>query len=280
MREGILLERDNAWAEASPLPGFSNECIDDVIAALRGEQAAPASLEFALTALQCVADVKNEVPFNHLLLGDSDSILRAASQCTAQTCCAVKIKVGQRDVAADVSLVKQLRDCLPAETKILLDANQTWEFDEAVSFCTAIEGVELEYIEEPLQNPMRLESLFKRTGIRYALDETLLHHITLERWPNAEAMICKPTILGGRQAIERLAATHKPIVFSAAFESGIGVARIVQLASEYSPGIPAGIDTLDWLSDDLLLTSPQRSGGMLVFKGVEVNTESLERIEL
>ena len=94
-------------------------------------------------------------------------------------------------------------------------------------------------------------------------------------------MVCKPTILGGRAALDRLAKFGKPMIFSAAFESGVGIARIVQLAADYSPSIPAGLDTLDWLSEDLLLDSPRKRGGMFCVSGEPmVSAGLLERIEL
>lgn len=280
VREGILIESDGSWAEASPMPGFSLESIEDVVAALRGEGAAPPSLEFALTALGNAFESKIEIPFNHLLLGDAKSILAAGEAIAEENCHAVKVKVGQRDLFEDIELVKELRGCLPDQIQLRLDANQSWEWIDAVTFIESIEGLDLEYIEEPLQEPGRLEELYSQTGVRYALDESILQQTSLDSWPNAVAMICKPTILGGRKAIERLVATGKPVVFSAAFESGVGIARIMQLASEFSPGIPAGLDTLDWLSDDLLLNSPQKRDGKIAINRIAVDLEKLERIEL
>jgi O-succinylbenzoate synthase len=144
-----------------------------------------------------------------------------------------------------------------------------------------LSGFNFEYIEEPLQNPHQLEDLFSKTGVRYALDETLTDNDQIDAWPNAAALICKPTILGGRAVVEKLAATGKPITFTAAFESGVGVARIVQLAAEFSPNNAAGLDTLDWLKDDLLLTSPEKRDGIMTVLGEPtVDPSKLESIAL
>ena len=177
-------------------------------------------------------------------------------------------------------MIKRLRSCLADGIKIRLDANQAWEFEDAKCFIERVAGIEFEYIEEPLRNPERLEELHGLTGVRYALDETLVTHQALDMWPHAAAMICKPTILGGRQSVERLVKTGKPVVFSAAFESGIGIVRVMQLASSFSPEVPAGLDTLDWLSDDLLLNSPEKRDGLMIVDGIDVEKNSLERIEL
>ena len=141
--------------------------------------------------------------------------------------------------------------------------------------------MELEYIEEPLKDSNRLEELFAKTQVKYALDETLVSSESLHSWPNAAALICKPSLLGGRKKIEQLADTGKPIVFSAAFESGVGVARIAQLATQYSPTIPAGLDTLDWLQDSLLIEAVIKQDGLMTFPNpLQVAETELEEIEI
>ena len=285
VREGVLLERDGKWAEASPLPGFSVESIDDVVAALRGERPVPASLSFALSALDESELKTAEVPCNVLLLGVRENVLYAASRCCELGYRAVKLKVGRQSIQDDIELVKDVADRLSDNIRLRLDANQAWTLTEAEQFIEGIAGVELEYIEEPLQDPQQLESFYAQTGVPYAIDESLLQLDgdlnTNDQWPNAVALVCKPTILGGRDRVERLAANGKPIVFSAAFESGVGIARIVQLAAEFSPAIAAGLDTLSWFGGDFLVAFPKKQNGMFRVEGEPVVDENrLERIEL
>lgn len=280
-REGILLERDGQWSEASPLPGFSIETLDDVIAAMRSEEPMPPSLQFALAGLETPLEVPVQIPFNHLLLGSQQDVLLGVETCLNVGSRAVKLKVGQNSLASDIELVRKVSELLPREVALRLDANRAWNMDEALRFADQISGIDFEYIEEPLKDPQQLEELYSQTHIRYALDETLLHETNFDPWPNACAFICKPTFLGGRAAIERLSDFGKPLVFSAVFESGIGVARIAQLAHRYSPEIPAGLDTLDWLSTDLLKTSPTKREGIFSFgKRPEIDVVDLERIAL
>ena len=280
-RQGVLLERNGQWSEASPLPGFSSETIDEVIAGLRGEQAPPASLMFALSALDEPLTATISVPYNFLLLGAAEKIAEKATQCQRANCKAVKIKVGQNSLEADIKLVKEVRQVLPDNTELRLDANQAWNFEEAVFFIESLEDLDFQYIEEPLRNPLQLEELYRLTGVKYALDESLVEANCLDPWPNAAALICKPTLLGGRQAVEALTLSGKPIVFSAAFESGVGIIRVMQLAAEFSPNIPAGLDTLAWLADDVLLNSLQKEDGLLTApRQIDVNTIGLEEIGL
>ena len=285
IREGVLIEQRGQWAEASPLPGFSAETIDDVIAALRGLQPPPASLQFALESLETPLESSKpapiSVPWNYLLLGDRKQVLNDVENCIQTKCRAVKLKVGRGDLSAEVELVKEVRKRLPDQVQLRLDANQAWSLEEAVTFFDAVEGVDLQYVEEPLQDSNLLEELYARTGARYALDETLLRERQIEAWPNVVALVCKPTILGGRDRIQQLVATGKPVIFSAAFESGVGVARIAQLAAELSPEHAAGLDTLDWLADDLLIQSPKKQNDMFVVpETLDVAKAKLEAIEL
>ena len=269
-REGVLLEREGQWSEASPLPGFSHETIDEVVDALRGKNTPPPALEFALSALDTSFSAPLETPINSLLLGNRDEVLAQANACHDDNPQAVKMKVGQRSTAEDAEIVRQVCECLPEAVSVRLDANQTWEFEAAVDFARRTSDLKLEYIEEPLREPERLEELCNQTAIKYALDETLAREQSLDKWPSATALICKPTLLGGRAAVERLAATGKPIVFSAAFESGIGIARVAQLAREFSPATPAGLDTLAWLSADLLCQPPIKHQGILSFPSAPI----------
>jgi O-succinylbenzoate synthase len=263
-RQGVLLERNGQWAEASPLPGFSLETVDDVVASLRGKQKPPASLTFAFSALDEPLAAPISVPYNFLLLGGSEKIADKVIDCQFSKCKAVKMKVGQDSLESDIQRVKEVRKALPDNIQLRLDANQSWDFEEAVFFVESLADLDFQYIEEPLRDPLRIEELFQLTGVNYALDESLVQAERLDPWPNAAALICKPTLLGGRQAVEKLARLGKPVVFSAAFESGVGIMRIMQLAAEFSPDIPAGLDTLAWLAHDVLTESLKKEDGLLI----------------
>ena len=296
-REGLLLERDGQWAEASPLPGFSPETIDDVIAAIKRlnvnsvdlDQAVDSpALKFALSSIGEKITTPISVPFNCLLVGDRDRILLSAKACAGSGCNSAKLKLGKSTLEEDVALVREVRKLLAPDVELRLDANQAWSFAQASEFARETEDIGFTYIEEPLRDPARLEELFSQTGLKYALDESLVEDFLtgeiesrLAACPNAAAIICKPTIVGGRASVERLAQSGKPVVFSAAFESGIGLARIVQLAHEFSPEVAAGLDTLDWLTTDLLTNSPAKHDGRFEFAQPPTgDTTGLERIEL
>ncbi|MEM9941049.1 MAG: o-succinylbenzoate synthase [Planctomycetota bacterium] len=280
-REGILIEQNGRWAEASPIPGFSPESITDVIHALRENTAPTPAVKFALDSLNSDFGTKLSHPYNVLLAGSQSQILADAHAKGDSGCRAFKVKVGRESLDRDIALVRKVSSALPAGIRLRLDANQAWELKDAIYFVNSTSDLNIEYIEEPLKDNSKLEELFDETAIHYALDESLVGTDSFEGWPNVSALICKPTLIGGRTAIKKLASTGKPIVFSSAFESGVGIARIVELAAEFAPDIPAGLDTIDWLDFTLCRPSFRRQNGIFqIPETLTVDKDLLEPIEI
>ena len=61
-----------------------------------------------------------------------------------------KLKVGF-DLDYDISNLKALRDALGPDAQIMVDANQVWSIDEAVSRVECFEEYHLDWIEEPIR---------------------------------------------------------------------------------------------------------------------------------
>ena len=250
VRRGVLLERDGRWSEAAPLPHFSVESEAEVVEALRAGATGPASLQFARDALN--TDWQSCcVPVNALLQGEPNQILRQCAALAESSCRALKLKVGRRDLQQEAELVCQVRDRIRADQSLRLDANRAWDFSTATEFARRIQGVDLEYIEEPLREATRLDEFARTTGVAYALDETLAENPAFADFQLAQALVIKPTILGSFRRIEELAAWGKRLVFSACYESGVGICRIAQWAHLFSPTLPAGLDTYRWLARDV-----------------------------
>ena len=147
-REGLLLESQGQWAEASPLPGFSDETIEDVIGALRNKTNTPPSLRFALDCIERpLTDCS--VRLNALLASDRLSVDREYA--------AVKLKVGRQSVDDDVTLVQQVHDQLQPHQVLRLDANRAWSYEQATEFARKLQSISIQYIEEPLQTPTEVE---------------------------------------------------------------------------------------------------------------------------
>lgn len=250
-REGILIEKQGNWVEAAPLPHFSVDNIDDVIAALRDEAPPPPSLQFAFESLETPCSSAAQ-PVNALLQGDPQSILRRCRQLAHEPCSAAKLKVGRRDWVKEAELVKDISDLLRSDQNLRLDANRGWEWQTAVKFAKAISGTRIQYIEEPLREASMLEEFFIETGIPYALDESLLEDRQLSSFPNAAAYIAKPTLLGSLTKLKKMKSLKVPVIFSACYESGVGIGQLIRLAHHFESDEPAGFDTYSYLASDTL----------------------------
>ncbi len=279
-RDGLLLEENGRWSEAAPLLHFSQESLEDVLAALRSGQSVPPSLQFALDGLEQPLTPQN-LPINALLQGSTSDILAKCRTLSASTCRAVKLKVGRRHLQEEVDLVREVCACLRDDQQLRLDANRAWDWRQAIAFASQVAELDIQYVEEPLQDHRQLEAFASETNLPYALDETLTHTRSLDSFPNARACVVKPTMLGGRKRIRSIAELGKPIVFSACYESGVGLTQIVQLANKFGSGTPAGLDTYHVLAEDVLTKRLLvKDWKIHVPATLEVNHDLLEEVVL
>ncbi len=283
-RSGLLLRLEDAsgacgWGEVAPLPGLHQEslpsCHDQFLQLFSSApppELAP-SVEFGLsTALQMLeaqalgrlptADLpeqRRQVPLNGLLT-DSGKPAPEEQRLLQQACVrlredgfsAVKLKVGWRAGGEDAQRVRWVREALGAEVELRVDANRGWTWEEAVAFATRVQAENVAYCEEPLQDASQLAALAAATGLPLALDETL--------WPSlggrvptplpagVVALVIKPSVQGSWAKLQRLMATAAAsgtrVVFSSAFESGIGLHHQVRWAAQLLPEpVACGFDT-------------------------------------
>ncbi|MEY2406716.1 MAG: L-fuconate dehydratase [Acidimicrobiaceae bacterium] len=82
-------------------------------------------------------------------LGYPDDLLRARTrEAIASGWNDLKIKVG-RDLDDDIRRTRILREELGPERRLLIDANQVWDVDEAIDWVQALAGAQPWWIEEP-----------------------------------------------------------------------------------------------------------------------------------
>lgn len=198
------------------------------------------------------------VPLNGLATGSEDDILRQSTLFVNQGYRAVKLKVGRQTLEQDVALVYRVHARLGERATLRLDANRAWTLEQALSFGKAIEALEIEYVEEPLKNIDELPELAERWPHPIALDESLIeaHPETLERFNGLKALILKPMLLGGfanTLAWVAWAQANDVIpVVSSSIETDLGLSMLGHFARQISPGIPCGLDTSDWFTENLL----------------------------
>ena len=78
----------------------------------------------------------------------NDKLVRLATEAVAQGFSHIKMKVG-RDLADDTRRLEIVRAIIGPERKLMIDANQMWEVDEAIGWVKALSRFDPYFIEEP-----------------------------------------------------------------------------------------------------------------------------------
>lgn len=251
-REGVLIqlvgsEGQVGWGEVAPLPGFSEESLDQAtqeLLALRsacvGSWFDPGELlpkkivrRTLLPSVQCGLEMgmlnlgaacrgvtvgrlldpqtSAQVAVNALLMGSGDDLLAQVRARLTEGFRTLKLKVGRQTVDDDIAAVRRVREAIDETIELRLDANRAWTLDEAGQFAEGIRDCHIAYVEEPLADPSDLPVLCHNTGFPVALDETMsvLNPGGVPLFPGFRAIILKPTLLGGIDRCRRFAREAK-----------------------------------------------------------------------
>lgn len=273
MHKGILIhlvdnEGNAGWGEASPLPGWSQETVEDAWQQL--EQLKPTILSLHWASVNRLKDLEllpsvafglesallsilkpfpeHRAHTSALLMGSVDAILRQAEERKQEGYEFAKLKVGSLKFDEAFHVVQQLKDVF----RLRIDVNRAWTTPQALSFFSQFPLDAFDYVEEPFQNPADL-SLFLHP---LAVDESFISFEQLELLPALKAVIYKPTLRGGMLGCLPLQAwTGKrgvQLVLSSSFESSLGLAHIATIAERLSLPAPIGIGTHAFLKESSL----------------------------
>jgi len=275
--------------EATPLPGYSPETIDEAVAALHGltalapfdadevhawlsgiKQLGSPAAQFALeTAAFDLAGKLLETPV-HALLGGSRgaaipvnalvSNLAGARAAVDDGFGTLKIKLGRCSFAEDLALLEILRAEFGDGIQLRADANGRWSVDEATSYLPRLVHVGLQYIEEPVASEL-LPTL--ASPITLAADESLSRlpaSRALEN-PAVRIFVLKPMLLGGLLRCVDLAsaatAAGASVVVSHMFDGPIARTACAELCLALQPTLACGLAEHDRLGEWPELVTPQ-----------------------
>ncbi|WP_263078429.1 o-succinylbenzoate synthase [Endozoicomonas sp. Mp262] len=308
-RTGLVIELMDkkgqvSYGEAAPLPDFSLESFGDTQKNLikachfilasgsyhpdRVSEGDLPSVAFAIESalyglsIRCWQKAPAVAP---LLLGNTSEIRQRLSGWVGEWPEEFKVKVARGTLSEDIDRVSQVLRQLPETVSLRIDGNQRWGMAEAVEFVRGLEkrqgsGVSgrIAYIEEPLGNPRELPFFYQKTGMAYALDESLQCGVLpdLHSFPGLRALVIKPTLVGGLGKCEALIEAARGVkartIFSSAFESALGVHWLQQLSAFWLPGECPGLDTLSAFSAQLIDRMPE--------PGQSLPAETLNQMEL
>jgi len=272
VREGLLVCIGAGWGDIAPLPGFSNESLDeaipDAIQALRaladGVEPHPRhpSVQFGLACARRPWPplVAPPVQTCGLLAGDPQAWLDRIDPWTRTLPDKVKIKVARHPPVTELALIRHVCEARPG-VQLVLDANGAWSRVEATTFCRELPMDRIAYLEDPCDALIDIEAVSHATGVPVALDQTLSRGLSWAPFPGLVALVVKPTLIGAmathRRLIARALDAGLSVVVSSSFESDVGLAHLFALAAEWSPDEHAGLDTARYFQSHACLPSGQ-----------------------
>lgn len=236
---------------------------------------------------------RTQVYVNGLLTERGTNAAEQANELACEGYKAIKLKVGRSDVDEDIATVEEVRSAVDDSISLRLDANGQWSFQEAERFADGVKGMNIEFIEEPVDYWKLLSPFHQYTHLAYAVDETLitlraqcetrdylreifetdrdadeLRNAARRTIDTAQAHIIKPTIFGDMQTITEFVshctrpASATPIICSL-LESGVGRIMLANLAATLNAEVPIGIEPESILTDDILPEPLPIHDGML-----------------
>lgn len=250
-RRHLLIHQDAAWAEVSPLPGLSQETVEEAEEQLRALQQGwkgplLPSVAFGIASLQHPILEPFSYPAALLFKGSVADIYNQAAEGSQFT--HAKLKVGNLKFEEALDLVHQLK----TKFRLRVDVNQAWTEDQTRSFCSHFSQDDLEFLEDPLKNPPPL-------SLKIASD-----------FPGADMRVWKPTVWGVPQT--------SSIVLSSAYETGVGIAHIAFLAKRLRSPHPIGVGTYRFLPQDVLKEALVLSQGHLHVPRLDIDFKHLEQV--
>ncbi|MCU1404897.1 MAG: racemase [Glaciihabitans sp.] len=141
---------------------------------------------------------------------DLEALEEQAERWVTQGFDAVKIKVGSPDIARDVARVGAVRAII-GDRRLMLDANQRWDLDQATEAMRHLDRFGPAWIEEPLRaDDLRgYRALSDRIGVPIACGENLHTAYRFAEFANSGAVgILQPNLIriGGITPLQRIAA--------------------------------------------------------------------------
>ena len=193
--------------------------------------------------------------FSHALIGGNDpgAIEEEVWRLYEEGFTSFKIKVGRKSFKVEQRLLNKLFVSLGNEVFFHLDANQAWSLDQAIGFFSEVETGFIDFIEEPLQNPLELAIFYEKTKVRVGIDENLpaLFSKALKPAKFMHSFVLKPMMIGSFSKIfflKKLAEDYQiRLCLSACFETKVGLGALIVLI--HLLGLEEnhhGLDTFKW----------------------------------
>ncbi|MGK9172132.1 o-succinylbenzoate synthase [Yokenella regensburgei] len=279
-RDGLFVQlQDGAsegWGEIAPLPGFSQESLEEATSATlawvkawqAGEEPALPGLPAADFGISCaLAELHNTLPETAdyraamLCTGDPDALFAALAALPGAK--VAKMKVGLYEAVRDGMVVNLMLEAIP-DLQLRLDANRAWTPLKARQFAKYVSPAcrnRIAFLEEPCRTREDSRAFAQETGIAIAWDESLRDDdFSFVAEAGVRAVVIKPTLTGSLEKVQAqvVAATQLglEVVISSSLESSLGLTQLARIAAWLTPGSIPGLDTLSIMQTQLLRRWP------------------------
>lgn len=275
VREALLLEGPQGWAEFSPFVEYADAEAATWLAA---------AIDFAWH--EQPAALRECIPVNATVPAvDPPQVAEVLARFDG--CRTAKVKVAERGqvLADDIARVRAVRAQMGPEGRIRVDANAGWNVDEAEHAIHALAEFDLEYAEQPCALVDELAELRRRVkhmGIPIAADESIRKAddpLAVARAGAADLVVIKAQPLGGiRRALDIVAQAGLPAVVSSALDTAVGLSQGAALAASLpSLEFDCGLGTASLFTDDV--TDARPVGGSVSAARVSPDAGALSRLE-
>lgn len=165
-------------------------------------------------------------------------------------------KVGVRDLATEVAMVREVRNAVGPDALLRLDANMAWTTTTAREALRRFEAFDLSSFEEPVRTHLELSRLRSSTGVSFSSHNPNLREAVLLGVP--DAFVINLTSLGGIRRTVAFIAACEELRVDVWFYSdpGVATAAYLQVAAAI-PWIAQPSQTLGrWLAEDVIEGGP------------------------
>lgn len=176
----------------------------------------------------------------------------------------------------DVARLRAVRAAVGGGVGLRADANGSWSLAEAESILGQLQGLGLEYVEQPLAPGndaagaaacLRGMAELRRLGVPLAADESLLRPGGVEavlQGAAADQLILKPQLLGGLSRAASIAAAAAErglgVTMTSALDGAVGVMGVLQLTAALRLGGSHGLATGGLFERDLAAVAEVQGG--------------------
>lgn len=224
---------------------------------------------------------------------DTDTAVATAVCILGEGYGVLKTKIGL-DLRADIERVHAVVDATDGRLALRLDANQKYDRVDALRMVSALDGLPVEYVEQPLPvgDYAGMRSLVERSTVPMAINEDAylsggLARAIAERSTDAAVVDLEGSagVLGMVELAGLASANSLPLAHHCGWDLGVKAAMMLQVVSALPAFSLASDSTYSMHLDDVLTERLTLDQGALVVPtgpgiGIDVDEDAVRRLEV